>query len=195
MSFDGMRGYLQLVTGLGEATRAKATEVAQGLLSMATRPNPTELAAQVASLAEDVMSAAESNRAALVRMIRREVEDFVESSTTLVKRSDLDSLTCKCREGFQDGFVLHRRDNDVRRCDPVGIVFVPHGSYCMGGAPEHREVVRFGPSRCEHHLSRLGVKEFGDLFAEQALFVEAVAKTFLGKGRVKPQGVEQVVAA
>ena len=117
MSFDGMRGYLQLVTGLGEATRAKATEVAQGLLSMATRPNPTELAAQVASLAEDVMSAAESNRAALVRMIRREVEDFVESSTTLVKRSDLDSLMSMVSS--LTGDVIVTRKEFAAHTDPV----------------------------------------------------------------------------
>ena len=32
MSFDGIRGYVQLASGLGEATRARATEVAQSLL-------------------------------------------------------------------------------------------------------------------------------------------------------------------
>ena len=92
MSFDGMRGYLQLVTGLGDATRAKATEVAQGLLAMATRPNPAEMAQQVTHLAEEVLAAAQSNRDALVSMIRKEVEDLVESSTSLAKRSDLDAV-------------------------------------------------------------------------------------------------------
>lgn len=30
MSFDGIRGYVQFASGIGDATRARAAEVAQG---------------------------------------------------------------------------------------------------------------------------------------------------------------------
>jgi hypothetical protein len=34
MSFESFRGYVQLASGLGELTRARAMEAAQGLMSM-----------------------------------------------------------------------------------------------------------------------------------------------------------------
>ena len=111
MSFDGMRGYLQLVTGLGDATRAKATEVAQGLLAMATRPNPAEMAQQVTHLAEEVLAAAQSNRDALVSMIRKEVEDLVESGP---------GRSCPCRACRQASECPQGRSRKARPCDRRG---------------------------------------------------------------------------
>jgi len=92
MSFDSIRGYVQLASGLGDATRARATEVAQGLLSLASRGGAAELAASVSALADDVMSQARGNREMLVRIIRQEVEDLMQSSSSLARSADLDSL-------------------------------------------------------------------------------------------------------
>lgn len=73
MARDALRGYLQLVSGLGELTRAKATEAADALLSLSSWVS-TPVATQVASLADEIMAAASANRDSLTALVRAEVE-------------------------------------------------------------------------------------------------------------------------
>ncbi|HOA58399.1 MAG TPA: hypothetical protein PKI09_10475, partial [Dermatophilaceae bacterium] len=92
MSFDGIRGYVQFATGIGDATRARAAEVAQGLVTVLSRTSPSEMAGQVSTLAEELLSAAKSNRESLIHLIRGEVSELIESSSSLAKVADLDSM-------------------------------------------------------------------------------------------------------
>lgn len=73
MARDALRGYLQLVSGLGDLTRAKATEAADALLSLSSWVS-TPVATQVASLADEIMAAAAANRDSLTALVRAEVE-------------------------------------------------------------------------------------------------------------------------
>lgn len=81
MTFDSIRAYVQLATGLGDLTRARALDAAQVLLAMpggAMTERTTKVAAQVSVLADELLAAAMSNRDHLQVMVRGEVEGAVE---------------------------------------------------------------------------------------------------------------------
>jgi polyhydroxyalkanoate synthesis regulator phasin len=72
---DAMRGYLNAASGLTELTRKRAQELAQSLLSATgAAGGGGAVAHQVSTLAEELVSAARSNRHAVQEMIRGEVE-------------------------------------------------------------------------------------------------------------------------
>jgi BMFP domain-containing protein YqiC len=78
MSFESFRGYVQLASGLGELTRARAMEAAQGLMSMPGVSVATgKFAVQVGALAEELLAAATTNREHLTSLVRGEVEAAV----------------------------------------------------------------------------------------------------------------------
>ena len=79
---DDLRSYLQMASGLTEATTAKAKEVVANLLSQGmslsakAMPAP-EMMGQVQELADDLVSTSRNNREMLVGMIRAEVDRAV----------------------------------------------------------------------------------------------------------------------
>ncbi|NMM22884.1 MAG: hypothetical protein HHJ11_05210 [Phycicoccus sp.] len=78
MSFESFRGYVQLASGLGELTRARAMEAAQGLMSMSGVSVATgKFAVQVGALAEELLAAATTNREHLTTLVRGEVDAAV----------------------------------------------------------------------------------------------------------------------
>jgi hypothetical protein len=78
MSFESVRGYVQLASGLGELTRARAMEAAQGLLLLPGVGVATDkLAIQLSALAEELLSAAMTNREHLITLVRGEVDAAV----------------------------------------------------------------------------------------------------------------------
>jgi hypothetical protein len=76
MVFESVRGYVQLASGLTELTRARATEAANGLLSLqgAGMESGSKLAVQVSALAEELLAAATANRHNLTALVRSEVD-------------------------------------------------------------------------------------------------------------------------
>jgi polyhydroxyalkanoate synthesis regulator phasin len=86
---DATRGYLNAASGLTELTRKRAQELAQSLLSATgAGGGGAAVAHQVSALAEELVSAARSNRRAVREMIRGEVEVAV-SRLGLVPASEL----------------------------------------------------------------------------------------------------------
>ena len=78
MTYESLRGYLQLASGLGELTRARATEAALGMLSLPGVGVATgKLAVQVSTLADELLVAARTNREHLTTLVRSEVEAAV----------------------------------------------------------------------------------------------------------------------
>jgi len=73
---DGLRGYIQVATGLTEVTAAKAREIVSSLLAqglnLSTRA--PEVIGQVQTMADDLMSTGKDNREVLVGLIRAEVD-------------------------------------------------------------------------------------------------------------------------
>src|SRR4051812_36821258 len=89
MAFESVRGYVQLATGLGELTRARALEAAQGLLGLPSMAGTTgKVAGQVGALAEEILAAAFANRENLTALVRGEV-DVAVSRLGLVPAADL----------------------------------------------------------------------------------------------------------
>lgn len=79
---EDLRNYLQMASGLTEATTAKAKDVVTGLLaqgiSLSTRALPApEMMGQVQELADDLVSTSRNNRELLTGMIRSEVDRAV----------------------------------------------------------------------------------------------------------------------
>lgn len=78
MSFESFRGYVQLASGLGDLTRARAMEAAQGLMSLPGVSVATgKFAVQVGALAEELLAAATTNREHLTTLVRGEVDAAV----------------------------------------------------------------------------------------------------------------------
>jgi polyhydroxyalkanoate synthesis regulator phasin len=79
---DDLRSYLQMASGLTEATTGKAKDAVTGLLahglSLSTRALPApERVGQVQELADDLVATSRNNREMLVGMIRAEVDRAV----------------------------------------------------------------------------------------------------------------------
>src|SRR6188472_4310209 len=90
MAFESVRGYVQLASGLGELTRARAMDAAQGLLSLPSVGGATgKMAGQVGVLAEEILAAALANRENLTALVRNEV-DLAVSRLGLVPTSELE---------------------------------------------------------------------------------------------------------
>ena len=75
MAKRSIQGYVELASGLGELTRSRAKEAARELLSMSgADASSKKIAKQASQLAEELLTAAETNRKHLVNLVRREVE-------------------------------------------------------------------------------------------------------------------------
>ena len=79
---DDLRTYLQMATGMTEATTAKARDAVSGLLAtgmaLTTKTVPApEMMGQVQELADDLVSTSKNNREMLTAMIRSEVDKAV----------------------------------------------------------------------------------------------------------------------
>ncbi len=79
---DDLRSYLQMASGLTEATAAKARDAVTGLLAhgvtLGSRAIPdAQVVGQVQDLADDLVSTSRANREALTAMIRAEVDKAV----------------------------------------------------------------------------------------------------------------------
>ena len=70
-----IQGYVELASGLGELTRAKAVEAAQELIALGSSDaSRAKVAQQASQLADDLLQAAEENRRQVVALVQREVE-------------------------------------------------------------------------------------------------------------------------
>jgi hypothetical protein len=76
MSFESVRPYVQLASGLGDLTRARAMEAAQGLLSLPVLgiATGTKMASQAGDLADELLAMAAANRSNLTALVRSEVD-------------------------------------------------------------------------------------------------------------------------
>jgi hypothetical protein len=78
MAKRSIQGYVELASGLGELTRSAAKEAAAEILALAGSDASRKKAAkQVSGLADELLHAAQANRKALVRLVRREVDSAV----------------------------------------------------------------------------------------------------------------------
>ena len=79
MSFESVRAYVQLASGLGDLTRARALEAAQGLLALPAVgiATGTKMASQASVLADELLAASAANRSNLQTLVRSEVDGAI----------------------------------------------------------------------------------------------------------------------
>jgi hypothetical protein len=90
MAFESVRSYVQLASGLGELTKARALEAAQGLLALPGADEVTRRAVHASTVADQLLEAARANRASLLTLVRTEIESAFQRAD-LVKAADLEA--------------------------------------------------------------------------------------------------------
>ena len=94
MVLDGLRGYLQLASGLTDVTRERALAAARAVATQgAAGVNavvPAPVTTQVSTLTEDLLAASKANRALLLHLIQAEIERSV-ARLGLVSAHELDA--------------------------------------------------------------------------------------------------------
>ena len=90
MAFESVRSYVQLASGLGEMTKAKAMDAAQGLLALPGADEVTRRAVQASTLADQLLEAARANRANLLTLIQGEVEAALKKAD-VARVADVDA--------------------------------------------------------------------------------------------------------
>lgn len=92
MVTEQIQNYVNLAAGLRRATRAKAAEAAQGLLSATGLDDvATDASERVATLAEEILAASRANRELLLNLITTEV-DKAAGKVGFARAEDLDAL-------------------------------------------------------------------------------------------------------
>ena len=92
MVLDGLRGYLQLASGLTDVTRERARAAARSLVAQGEAVVPDGVRAQVSALTDDLLATSRANRDLLVHLVRGEVERSV-ARLGLVSAQDLAAAT------------------------------------------------------------------------------------------------------
>lgn len=72
-----VKALLQLASGVGELTRARAQDAARGLMELPGGESAGRLTGQVAALADELLATATANRENLLGLVRSEVEAAV----------------------------------------------------------------------------------------------------------------------
>ena len=90
MVIDGLRGYLQLASGLTDVTRERARAAARAVVAQGGAVVPTSVQAQVSTLTEELMATSKANRHLLVNLVRGEVERSV-ARMGLVSTKDMEA--------------------------------------------------------------------------------------------------------
>ena len=90
MAFESVRSYVQLASGLGEMTKARAMEAAQGLLALPGADEVTRRAVQASTLADQLLEAARANRANLLTLVQGEVESALKRAD-VARVADVDA--------------------------------------------------------------------------------------------------------
>jgi hypothetical protein len=90
VAFESVRSYVQLASGLGEMTKARAMDAAQGLLALPGADEVTRRAVQASTLADQLLEAARANRANLLSLIQSEVESALKRAD-VARVADVDA--------------------------------------------------------------------------------------------------------
>jgi polyhydroxyalkanoate synthesis regulator phasin len=92
-----VRNYLEMATGLTEATAAKAMEVAGSLIAQGMSlgaKQPADMASSVAQAADDLMAQSKTNRDLLIGLIRTEVDKAI-GRVGFVREDELAALRAR----------------------------------------------------------------------------------------------------
>ncbi|MFI0432996.1 MAG: hypothetical protein ACH36H_07610 [Candidatus Nanopelagicales bacterium] len=104
---DAVKSYVQMASGILEATAAKAKQTAEQVVSQGMESGtraPEQMAGQLALIAEDLMEQSRTNRELVVGLVRTEVDravgrvGFVREEELAAVRAHVDRLEGQLRE-------------------------------------------------------------------------------------------------
>ena len=115
---EGLRGYVQLATGLTEVTAAKARDAAMALVNqgMQVSGKTTDVVGSVQELADDLVTTSKENREMLVGLIRTEVDravgrmGFVREDELAALRARVDGLEAQVKEAAKSASASTAKD-------------------------------------------------------------------------------------
>jgi len=133
---DDLRTYLQMATGITEATTAKAKDVVTGLLASgmsltAKAGGAPEMVGQVQDLADDLVATSRNNRELLTGVIRAEVDKAV-GRMGFVREDELAALRRHVQRLESEMNDLRRRADEA----PAPVVSEPSAPAEEPGVPE-----------------------------------------------------------
>jgi polyhydroxyalkanoate synthesis regulator phasin len=118
-----LRNYLEMATGLTEASAAKAMEVAGSLIaqgmSLGTK-QPADMASSVAQAADDLMAQSKTNRDLLIGLIRTEVDKaigrvgFVREDELAALRARVEKVEFSIAAGEGETVVKSQDSRDLK---------------------------------------------------------------------------------
>ena len=126
MAFEAVRGYVQLASGLGEMTKAKALEAAQGLLALPRADEIGKRAMQASVLADQILEAAKANRSNLIALVRTEIENAL-GRAEFARHSDVENARAAVAS-------LSREVEELRASVLAGVAHSPLGRMIPGMA-------------------------------------------------------------
>lgn len=102
---EGLRGYVQLATGLTEVTASKARDAAMGLVNqgMQLTGKTPDVMGSVQDIADDLVTTSKQNREMLIGLIRTEVDravgrmGFVREEELAALRTRVEHLEAEVR--------------------------------------------------------------------------------------------------
>lgn len=118
---DSLKTYIQLASGLTEATAAKAKEVVTDLIGqgLGLSGKTPDVVGSVQEMADDLMATSKTNRDLLVGLIRTEVDKAV-GRVGFVREDELAALRRHVQRLDEEVKAVQARCADCSCCEPDG---------------------------------------------------------------------------
>lgn len=116
---ESLKTYIQLASGLTEATAAKAKDAVTGLIGqgLGFSSKTPDMVGSVQEMADDLLATSKSNRDLLVGLIRTEVDKAV-GRVGFVREDELAALRRHVQRLDEEVKVVSLRCADCSCCDP-----------------------------------------------------------------------------
>jgi len=127
-NFSTVRNYLEMATGLTEATATKAMEVAGSLIAQGMSlgaKQPADVASSVAQAADELMAQSKTNRDLLIGLIRTEVDraigrvGFVREDELAALRARVEKIESLFATAGGDAVASAPNQADVADQEPI----------------------------------------------------------------------------
>lgn len=148
---DAVKGYLGMASGLTELTRQRALDLAKQLVAQGEAT-----AGQTRALAEELLSTGRSNRAAVVQLVRYEVDRAV-GRLGLAGRDEVDALSARVRalearlrelaEERADAAVVAALPTVTPAKQPAPAKKAPATAAAVKKAPAKKSAVKTAPAK------------------------------------------------
>jgi polyhydroxyalkanoate synthesis regulator phasin len=190
MAFESVRSYVQLASGLGEMTKARALEAAQGLLALPGADEVTRRAVQASTLADQLLEAAKANRDNLVALVQSEVEaalkraDVARLADVEAARTSLAALTRELADLRSTVLAAGVSAVSTASRTPLGTL----------GRPTTGAVSTRTARVAEEATERLGVPDVGEAVAAATAPSEGPTATTRGTGTVTKSAAKKSAA-